>query len=580
MTRCFCILIFYCFIVSLVQASPSSAQASKQYVMEKMERRLLRIEQEITASEIRLKKLRTEQTGFKQKYVLPKKSSDELPPTSPQPNLLLNPKKNHKNTLISIPKNTGIVTVGKKGFRIQSLSGDNRLSFNGVIQADQDVFMQTRGVTINNGISSEPVINGNNVDRIWLRRIRPALSGTILKYTDFLITPDFGQGQLRLFDAFVDVHYLDWLSFNAGKEISLLAGLDNIKEPSTMYTMEPGYPTMMAPNREIGFMFHGALNAFRKQPSDEGWWYNYFTSGMINYQIGIFSGTADNSNPGLNPVTATAFSTETATFENKALEIRIFTNPFQGSDRTYLEGLGLGIAMGFDNPDNEIKIPALFSVGQDPIFIYNQTITINGARQRIHPQAYWFYGPLGVIGDWAQTKETMVSGPVPSAAGVINRYSTQNNQASQVMVVYNVTGERNDFLVKIKPNHPFDPMGEGTWGALQLVGRWTNLQMDGNVFNANTTIGDQTIYSFADPRLSVRQANTWSLGFNWFWNRNLRMTTEYDQTSFLGGCSTGGMSAAAYPGCLTSGTAATASTSEVRNRQSEKVIMQRIQLLY
>ena len=104
--------------------------------------------------------------------------------------------------------------------------------------------------------------------------------------------------------------------------------------------------------------------------------------------------------------------------------------------------------------------------------------------------------------------------------------------------------------------------------------------MDRSVFNFSTTSGDQTIYAFADPRLSVQSAHTWSIGLNWYLNDYLKIVTVYDQTNFVGGCSTGAMSAAATPGCLTAGTAATASTSQVMNRPDEKVIMQRFELKF
>jgi phosphate-selective porin OprO/OprP len=70
------------------------------------------------------------------------------------------------------------------------------------------------------------------------------------------------------------------------------------------------------------------------------------------------------------------------------------------------------------------------------------------------------------------------------------------------------------------------------------------------------------------------------IGINWFLNKNVVISTEYDQTSFVGGCSTGGLQAAVTPGCLTAGIEATASTSRILNRPNEKVIMQRFQLSF
>ncbi len=104
--------------------------------------------------------------------------------------------------------------------------------------------------------------------------------------------------------------------------------------------------------------------------------------------------------------------------------------------------------------------------------------------------------------------------------------------------------------------------------------------MDNNIFSYFITEGEQTNYTFANPRLTVQRANTWGKGINWFLNRNIVIMTEYDQTNFLGGCSTGGLNAPITPGCLTANTYATASTSKVINRPHERVIMQRIQLSF
>ncbi|QMT60733.1 hypothetical protein [Legionella sp. PC997] len=50
------------------------------------------------------------------------------------------------------------------------------------------------------------MINQNSIDRFWMRRVRPIFNGTFWKYNDFLFTPDFGQGQTRVFDAIIDLH--------------------------------------------------------------------------------------------------------------------------------------------------------------------------------------------------------------------------------------------------------------------------------------------------------------------------------------------------------------------------------------
>lgn len=563
-------------------AAPAADGMSQQQLMEMMERRFRQMEKKLEATQEKLESTQSAQQATQAKLEAAetrlKTTESRLAEFETGKNVKSGPAlaagTAEKKPMPVVAAPTGTVQADENGFKITSSNGDYQLRFNALVQADQDIFMNTKGVTINTGVSAVADNDRNNDDRLWVRRARPIFSGTLFKYTDFYLQPDFGQGQVRLFDAYLDIHYLDWLGLTVGKQRSLLGGIEQLKSSATLFSMEQGYSTMMAPNREIGLMLHGEFSA----PGQSHKYTNHISfNDWFAYQIGLFSGTADNTSPGLNPVTATNFSTETSTIGNKGVEARIFVHPFQGSGIAPLEGLGVGIAGGYDNPDNQTTLPAMVSVGQNPIFTYAQTIGANGTRTRIHPQAYWFWGPFGVLGDWTQTTQTLTSNLQPSGPGPVSQSITQNNQAGQIQLSYNLTGEKNGFGA-LKPDKSFDPFGSGGWGALQIVGRWSGLYMDSSVFNVAASAAGQTNYSFADPRVSVQQANTWSIGLNWLLNNNVKITTEYDQTNFVGGCSTGAMSAQYNPGCLTSGTAATAATSQVINRPDEKVIMQRFQL--
>ena len=471
--------------------------------------------------------------------------------------------------------------INDDGFTIRSASEDNELRLGMLIQTDQDIFFDTSGITINNGVTSDPIINRSIVDRLWIRRARPIFTGHLLKYTDFVLLPDFGQGQTRLFDALMDVHYIKWLGFTVGKQLSLISGIEQLKDPATFYSNEPGYASAMAPNREIGLMVHGEWGppiVEDKSPYVGRHGFNQW----LSYQIGLFSGTADDTNPGLNPTSTTAFSTETATLENKGIEARIFSNPFMGQSNNYwFQGLGLGFASGFDNPNNEANLPAILSVGQNPIFTYATKAVANGHRYRFHPQGYWFIGPFGIVSDWAFTTQQILNHATTSSSSHPLTNTLQYNNAGQVQLIYNLTGEHNRYTDRLSPNRAFNPAEKGAWGAFQLVARWSGLTMDPYVFNSSFIQDGDKIYSYADPRLSVSKANTFSIGLNWILNKYTRVITEFDQTRFIGGCSTGAMSATQNPGCLTSGgNAAIASTSEVLNRPDEIIFMQRFQVQF
>lgn len=472
---------------------------------------------------------------------------------------------------------TGYVLAGHNGFGLVSKDHKNKLFFHGVFQFDQDIFTNVRGLTINTGISSIPIVNRNNIDRFWIRRARPILAGTFLDKADFLFAPDFGEGQIRLFDTYVDLRYLRSLSLRAGKQNSLLAGVQNLNDNSGRYNMEFGYATILAPNREYGIALHGEWGPPQYEYRETNLIRKYGFEDFFAYQLGVFSGTFDNSNPGLNPVSLTKFNSETSTIADKDFEARFFSNPFMYSPYPILQHLGIGFASGTGSVSNQGALPDLVSIGQNPIFIYQPTVLGNGLRTRFHPQGFWIYGPFGITYEWAHTKQNLSSGLVDS--NTHPRFITQVNSANEIEFIYNLTQE-DLYFDGITPNNNFTPFEKGAYGAFQFVLRFTNLSLDTNIFNDFVTIDHHTIYTFSDPRLSVQHANTWTVGLNWYWNKSLRITTEFDYSNFKGGCSTGGLNAPIAPGCLTAVEYATESTSTVLNRPNEIIYMQRIQITF
>ena len=89
------------------------------------------------------------------------------------------------------------------------------------------------------------------------------------------------------------------------------------------------------------------------------------------------------------------------------------------------------------------------------------------------------------------------------------------------------------------PRKLFNP-GAGSFGAVELAGRYTQLNVDNDAF----------ILKFANPNTSASRDSTWTAGVNWYFNRNLKLQLNYEQSAFKGGSTTG-------------------------NRQTEKVILSR-----
>jgi phosphate-selective porin OprO/OprP len=79
----------------------------------------------------------------------------------------------------------------------------------------------------------------------------------------------------------------------------------------------------------------------------------------------------------------------------------------------------------------------------------------------------------------------------------------------------------------VAPKKVFDPANH-TWGAFELAGRVSQLDVD-----------DDSFPLFASLASSARSARAWSLGLNWYLNKNLRVLLDYEQTRFERGAASG-----------------------------------------
>ncbi len=490
-----------------------------------------------------------------------------------------------------------VYTKSEDAFKYETDDQHNSLKFSLKIDYRPDLFLDTKGLLINYGTLAQPA-SQQNLLRSWFDYITPSIVATLNDDLHLFLAPDFGQNQERLLDASIDLNHYRMFSFTAGLQKSLVAGFEQLTEPSLAYE---GFTSNLAPNRELGFMMHGAIGPQRPHPYEEGWSFLGLDD-WFSYQLGIFNGAPDASNPGIVPFGQTqkngSFEVEYLpslyNTKSKAFEGRVFFNPFITQKDNVLQNLGFGIAFSTQMLNNSNDLPDILSIGQNQIFSFGYVyleVYAQGLRNRIHPQALWYRKNFGVMADWTQTLQHLalyqnVQGtPNYSQLALSNSFFTapipyfpaiaQNNQASQIQFVYNITGE--DFEIgSIKPENNFKPMDFSSIGALQLAFRFTSLNLDPSVFWEGYDY-DTPQNKIAVPAVSVQKANTYAIALNWFLNPFVKMSTEFSDTKFTGGCSTGAYNDPVNPGCLTANfNYIGAPGSVVINRPDELVFLQRI----
>jgi phosphate-selective porin OprO and OprP len=373
------------------------------------------------------------------------------------------------------------LTAGPEGFIFKSADSNFSIGLHGLVQFDSRTFF------------TDDKVKGN--DSFLLRRARPIVSGTVFRDFDFLLTPEFGGNTVQILDAYVNYRLNPEFQLQVGK-MKPPVGLEALQPEEWTFFNERSIATDLVPYRDIGVELHGLL-----------------FGGVVNYAAGLFNGSPDY----LTTTTNNDFD------NNKSFDGRVFVQPFLRTSITPLKGLGVGIAgtyqldSGATNNANSTGLTQGYVTdGQQKFFTYSNSVASTGIHTRLTPQAYYYWGPFGVQGEYVFNNDH-----VSNFAKKVTS-TTLENTGWEVSGGYVLTGETDSYY-GVTPAHPFSPLN-GRWGAVQLVGRYGQLDVDKKAFAG-----------YADPNTSAREADAWGVGVNWYLNRNVRVNTSFSHTTFEGG---------------------------------------------
>ncbi len=360
------------------------------------------------------------------------------------------------------------LTAGRDGFAIKSTDGAFQFKLHAYLQADGRFFP---GGAAALGTST-----------FLLRRARPVTDVTAWRYFSLRLMPDFGQGKVVLFDAYLDFRPLPEFGLRAGK-MKPPIGLERIQSATDLRFAERGLPTNLVPNRDVGLQAFGDL-----------------AGGVLSYALGVFNGVPDLGN-------ADGDATN-----DKDLVGRVFA---------HVGGAGFGVAASIGAEHGTVAAPSLptyVTPGQQTFFRYRDSTIANGRRFRVAPQAYVYAGPFGLLGEYVASTQTV------SRGAVTGREIT--NTSWHVAGSWFVTGEKASFTT-VAPRQPFDP-GAGHWGALELVARYGVLDLADSAFPV-----------FAGVTNSATSAKEWGAGVTWHLAPAVQVALNYEETRFRGGAATG-----------------------------------------
>lgn len=367
--------------------------------------------------------------------------------------------------------------LGPQGFFLGTVPSGFQLRLRGVVQADGRSYFD------------EP--SPAPVDTFLIRRARPILEGTVANLVDFRLLPDFGQGKVILFDAFLDVRVAPWLKIRAGK-FKTPFGIERLQEEQNLLFIERGVPNNLIPDRDIGITVHGDVGGE-----------------LLSYEVGAMNGVPDNDTlePDVDPDS------------HKDVVARVFTKPLAGSAIKALSNIGVGFATTFGSEtgtqSNTLLSPYVTG-GQLTVFSYRidpagiNSVVAAGQHVRLSPQLAAYFGPFGVLAEWVSDSQAVRLG---------NQAATLVHHAAQVEASVVLTGEAASYSGPV-PDRPFSPLLHG-WGIYELAARYGELDLDPNTFP-----------TYADPAKSVRRIRAWAVGVNAHFTRNLKLAVNFERSIF------------------------------------------------
>jgi phosphate-selective porin OprO/OprP len=207
---------------------------------------------------------------------------------------------------------------------------------------------------------------------------------------------------------------------------------------------------------------------------------------------------------------ASSSTTDLDTNNGKDLAGRIVVQPFRTATQPAGALNGLGFQIGGSAGQQTGALPIFrTSVGQT-YFAYATGSAADGKRTRITPAVFYYYKSLGIFGEYARSTQRV------TRAAVSDEFT---NTGWDVSASFLLTGEAASTGIT-RPQRVFDPP-TGKWGALQIVARYSELDVDDDLIGSG----------FAGAG-AADKAKSFTVGVNWYPASVVKYYLNYERTDF------------------------------------------------
>ena len=228
--------------------------------------------------------------------------------------------------------------------------------------------------------ASSPAASDKNVgSTFFLNRVRPILTGSLGKYYNFNITPDFGQGRVTLQDAYINMTYWDYASLRTGKFKAPL-DLERLQSDRDLEFSERSEIQNLVPNRDTGADLHGRL-----------------FDGRLYYDAALMNGVADNT---------AADTTDLDNNDGKDFVGRIFATHSKSAKTNGSRGWDSG-SPGSYGDERGTTTSTYRTYGMSTWFTYNTGVTARACARVSSRRLYYYWRGLGLMAEYAQDEHSL-----------------------------------------------------------------------------------------------------------------------------------------------------------------------------
>ncbi len=329
-----------------------------------------------------------------------------------------------------------------------------------------------------------------------VRRARYDLQGILHKYYQFRLQAEMADSPY-IRNAWIDVSYVPWVHFRFG-QMKPPFSTDWWTLDNRVNFVERAASTPLYPFFDRGFWLWGPL----------------FNDTLI-WNASIFTGA------GIEPDHKTGDIDD-----HKDLVGKIFWSPFKNTENLYLKDIHFciqGTHGAQSVPTERFEKKGFRTPNYESLFWrWNDKTMTLGSRSRLGAELHWIYGPFLVSSEWIGVYYRDMDDDEGTFKGEKGKITSWT-----VWTSYFLTGEKKEVSNwgwrDPKPKKNFDPF-KGTWGAWEILGRYTHTETDKTFFDLGILEG-------------ASRADEYTLGINWTLNPMVKMQLNHVYINSNGLCS-------------------------------------------